>query len=430
MNRLRNLKLLKNRKSINFLYITMLIILIIGIYILCNYLELKKLNDINNNNINIYFDPVNPIITTISADSSNRLILKAGVKDMYGNPLPKIPLEFISENNIGIFLQNTHRTNKFGEVLVSYIPPDTVDIRNINAVINDANINSTNGNGSSISNSNNSNSNMVIFDSGDSKNSVIKDVTLSAKIKSSDREKVSLSFKLIPVPVVLIHGYQSAGDVFRNMEMYLNEKDFEPLTLNYDSSKGIASSAEELKNFLMEQKSLYLYKGTQIGKFDLICHSMGGIVARYYSCSKVYNAYYNIRKIIFLSVPHKGSHLAPIGAKFFEDQGVKDLMPDSNLFTEAFPAMINMGLNPAIQIANLIGQYDEVVSPESGRLEEWGITTQVFNLGDSSLSLNNFSKESISESSIHRVILNNQIVFAKVVEMLRKNLTYPVLRIF
>jgi len=42
--------------------------------------------------------------------------------------------------------------------------------------------------------------------------------------------------------------------------------------------------------------------------------------------------------------------------------------------------------------------------------------------------VDNFSDVDISKSAIHRVILNNRKVFEKVVEMLKKNLTYPLFR--
>jgi uncharacterized alpha/beta hydrolase family protein len=268
----------------------------------------------------------------------------------------------------------------------------------------------------------------VNSNNANSEDSIITEINLTAEAVNVDEAKASISFKLMSVPVILVHGYQSTGEIFKNMSDYFNSVGLESVSLNYDSSKGVVSAANELKDFLAEQKSLYLSKGIQVGKFDVVCHSMGGIVARYYTCSKGYIIYNNVRKLIFISVPHKGSHLAPIGAKYFEDQGVKDMMPESSLFVDIFPGMNNRGLNSTIQVGNIIGQYDEVVSPESGMLNEWDIDTQIFNLGNSNFSVDNFSDVDISKSAIHRVILNNRKVFEKVVEMLKKNLTYPLFR--
>ena len=78
-------------------------------------------------------------------------------------------------------------------------------------------------------------------------------------------------------------------------------------------------------------------------------------------------------------------------------------------------------------MGNIIGQYDEVVSPESGMLNEWDIDTQIFNLGNSNFSVDNFSDVDISKSAIHRVILNNRRSL-KGCGNVEKNLTYPLFR--
>lgn len=390
----------KNKKLILLLLLFISIIFLVVSISIIDIWKTGKYTDIN-----IYFSPVNPLIKTITADSSNRLVLKIEVRNTYGKPVSGVPLEFNSYNDIGIFYPKTIRTNEFGEAFVTYIPPDTVDIKTTDAMKDKVNSNNVNSEGS-----------------------IITEINLTAEAVNVDEAKASISFKLMSVPVILVHGYQSTGEIFKNMSDYFNSVGLESVSLNYDSSKGVISAANELKDFLAEQKSLYLSKGIQVGKFDVVCHSMGGIVARYYTCSKDYIIYNNVRKLIFISVPHKGSHLAPIGAKYFEDQGVKDMMPESSLFVDIFPGMNNRGLNSTIQVGNIIGQYDEVVSPESGMLNEWDIDTQIFNLGNSNFSVDNFSDVDISKSAIHRVILNNRKVFEKVVEMLKKNLTYPLFR--
>jgi len=53
---------------------------------------------------------------------------------------------------------------------------------------------------------------------------------------------------------------------------------------------------------LQKQKKDFLSQGILVNKFDLITHSMGGLVARYYSASQNYLKNDDINKIIFLSV--------------------------------------------------------------------------------------------------------------------------------
>jgi hypothetical protein len=152
---------------------------------------------------------------------------------------------------------------------------------------------------------------------------------------------------------------------------------------------------------------------------------MGGLVVRYYTCSEAYIKRNNVRKAIFISVPHKGSLWASLGEKYFNNQGIRDLIPDSELISKELPLMLNGGLNRTIEVGNIIGQYDEVVSLDSANLDEWKISTEIFNIGESNLTVDNLLNGSILETAIHRSILNNKKVFQKVEEMLLRQLLYP-----
>jgi hypothetical protein len=90
--------------------------------------------------------------------------------------------------------------------------------------------------------------------------------------------------------------------------------------------------------------------------------------------------------------------------------------------------MINKGLNDRIQVGSMIGQYDEVVSPENASLKEWGIKTEVFNVGESNLTMDKLLNGSITEAANHKTILSNSRVFARILEMLTGELPYPLKR--
>jgi len=149
------------------------------------------------------------------------------------------------------------------------------------------------------------------------------------------------------------------------------------------------------------------------------------LVARYYSGSTEYIKNDDINKIIFLSVPHKGSILASIAEEYFNDRSIKNLMPDDELFTNTFAGMINGGLNNSVQVGNLLSQYDEVVSEENASLEEWGIKTEIFGVGDNSFTVDNLLSGNILHAPNHKGILNNKRVFDRVYEMLNSNLSCP-----
>jgi pimeloyl-ACP methyl ester carboxylesterase len=253
-----------------------------------------------------------------------------------------------------------------------------------------------------------------------------KNGDVSLKITASCEKSVaSINLKLIRIPVVLIHGYKASPEIFGSMEEFLQSKGYNILNFDYNTDNGVASGAKELMKYLDSQKTDLLEKGIKVSKFDIVSHSMGGLVARYYTCNNSYTSRNDVDKLIFLSVPHAGSPLASLGLNYYEDQGIYDLMPDGSLFTSEFPAMINKGLNSSIQVGNILGQYDEAVSPESASLDEWGIDTEMFSVGDNNFTLDKLLSGQIADAANHKLVLYNKKVFQRVEQMLGTTLPYP-----
>ncbi len=320
-------------------------------------------------------------VEKLAQDSSNRLVLKAYVRDRYGLPVENINLLFEVKSGRGRIYPESKRTNKFGECLVYYIPSDSSD---------------------------------QTFE---------KKASLCVTIDGSNNTS-RLDIPLQRVPLVLVHGYRENSNIFDNLEDFMISAGYECALFDYDSRQGVISAAEKLTEFLNDLKSEYMKRGIKVEKFDMITHSMGGLVARYYSTSNDYTTRNDIRKLIFVSVPHKGSVWASAGVGYFNDRGVKDLVPDSILLSDKLPDMLNSGLNNTIQTGNLIGHNDEVVTTESASLDAWGIETVVFNLGDNSLSDNFFGDDTFNSKN-HKAILNNTRVFKKIMGMLKNELPYP-----
>jgi uncharacterized alpha/beta hydrolase family protein len=280
------------------------------------------------------------------------------------------------------------RTDRYGEALFTYYPP--------------------------------------IYNDNFFKNGISR-VDISSEISDTSVKSV-VPIKLIPTPVVLVHGYQASSASFDNMLDYLSSKSLLSSGIDYASEDGVASGAEALDKFLQKQMSICLSKGILVKKFDLIAHSMGGLVCRYYTCGEHYIKNENVRKIIFISVPHKGSPLAPLGEAFYHDKGIKDLIPNSSLYTDIFPKMINKGLNSTIQVGSIYGQFDEVVDPESVSLEEWNIKTSVFAIGENNFNTDNILNGNIANTTNHNSILSNSKVFSKIFSLLSSELAYPAIR--
>jgi hypothetical protein len=134
----------------------------------------------------------------------------------------------------------------------------------------------------------------------------------------------------------------------------------------------------------------------------------------------------DVNKLVFLSTPHKGSHVAPIGASLYDDDGVRDLQPDSKLIEKEFPSMFNKGLNNKIATLNILGQYDEVVAFDAASLDEWGIKTELYNVGKNSLTINSILDGSFISAENHKNILSNNKVFGRVEEFLEKGGNFPI----
>ncbi len=385
-------------KSWQRLIVFIFSLLIILIVFMNNFVSLQELmyyikyEATKKSELKLSLRLVNPSIKLLACDPSNSLILKADVRDREGRPVNKARVSFSVEASglkaadIGSMLPSEARTDKNGECIVKYIPP---------------------------SYSHN------LFKEG------VPQATLKAEINNGGSAS-SLSINLTRNPVVLVHGYRAGGYVFENLNEYLSSQGFDCSLFNYDSTNGVVDSSSKLNSFLKETKALCLSKGIQVEKFDLIGHSMGGLVARYYTCSSDYILEHDINKIIFISTPHRGSPWAPIGAKYYSDQGIKDLIPDNALLTRVFPSMLNNGLNNTIQTGSIVGQYDEVVSPESASLEEWNINTEVFFVGETSLNFDNLLKGNFAEGTNHINILSNKKVFEKLQAMLDQQLPYPI----
>lgn len=336
--------------------------------------------------LDVSMSPVNSAVRELSADPSNKLLFKAVIRNSQGDSVKGARIAVEVSEGLGTLVPMASATGADGSVLLQYSAP---------------------------------------FLGADAFKNGNPSVKITAGIPDSDI-KTDFSFKLVRVPVIFIHGYKASPEIFSSMQEYLDGKGYVTECLSYASEEGVASGAAELGAFIDKVKADLLGRGVQVGRLDIIAHSMGGLVARYYTCSSSYPARSDINKIIFISVPQTGSPLAPLGLKYYNDKGINDLIPDGTLFTKVFPSLINGGLNSSIQVGSILGQFDEVVGTENASLEKWGIKTELFDVGDSNFTVDNLLSGKIIEGANHKVVLYNKKVFQRVEEMLGSHLPYPV----
>jgi pimeloyl-ACP methyl ester carboxylesterase len=122
-----------------------------------------------------------------------------------------------------------------------------------------------------------------------------------------------------PVPVVLVHGtFEHQNDNWQAMSPYLTNKGYCVYTFNYGVSlgtlggfKSIVASAGELKTFV----ETVVLPRTGASKVDLVGHSQGGMMPRYYI--KFLGGYQKVHALVGLNPSNHGttlSSLATLGA--------------------------------------------------------------------------------------------------------------------
>ncbi|NIJ11414.1 triacylglycerol esterase/lipase EstA (alpha/beta hydrolase family) [Saccharomonospora amisosensis] len=174
-----------------------------------------------------------------------------------------------------------------------------------------------------------------------------------------------------PNPVVLVHGtFENRYDNWAALSPLLAEQGYCVFALNYGGAEGnpiqgtgdIATSAQELAAFVSE-----VLAATGAGRVDLVGHSQGGMMPRYYL--KHLDGSSRVDKLIALTPSNHGTTLfglANLLALFPPDlvdlfcAACRQQVAGSDFVTE-----LNSGgeTDPAVDYTVIATRYDEVVTP-------------------------------------------------------------------
>jgi len=118
--------------------------------------------------------------------------------------------------------------------------------------------------------------------------------------------------------VVLVHGYLANRSTLLPLANYLRWRGFhQVLSFNYRSSEGVERGAIALRD--------YLRRHVRGGRIDLVCHSLGGLVARVYL--QQLGGARRVDHCITLATPHQGTY----NSYWVASRVGRDLRPDSLL---------------------------------------------------------------------------------------------------
>ena len=120
--------------------------------------------------------------------------------------------------------------------------------------------------------------------------------------------------------VVLIHGYLSNRSTMFPVAAYLRLRGFgQVLSFNYRSSTGVEQAALALRDYLREH--------VRGGRIDLVCHSLGGLVARVYL--EELGGARRVDRCVTLGTPHRGTY----NSYWLSSRVGSELRPDSPLLS-------------------------------------------------------------------------------------------------
>jgi len=209
-------------------------------------------------------------------------------------------------------------------------------------------------------------------------------VAIQAEMAGYIGHTVWLSFEVTLVPVLLVHGYKGNPDDFKYMKKWLEDDGFIVYTLDCaqggvangdikDYAKRLSQKIDEVRD--PDQDGRY-----EIGKVDIIAHSMGGLISRWYM--EKFAGASNIRNLIMLGTPNHGSELFKLAYIPFlgpilrilanSGQAGKDMTPNS-------PFLEELGYEGRINYHTIAGTNDRL-DPKL-----WWFTTRILKGDDDGL---------------------------------------------
>lgn len=146
---------------------------------------------------------------------------------------------------------------------------------------------------------------------------------------------------------VFIHGYLGNPASFFPLSAYLKSiDDTAVLSFRYSSRIGVEQAARQLKEFLK--------KRVRGGRIDLVCHSLGGVIARMYL--QELGGARKVDRCITLGTPHQGTY----SSYWLSSRIGHEMRPDS-------PIMRRLAASRAeasrVKFTSIVGGTDNIVVP-------------------------------------------------------------------
>jgi triacylglycerol lipase len=165
--------------------------------------------------------------------------------------------------------------------------------------------------------------------------------------------------------VVLVHGYLSNRSALLPLAQYLRLRGLGPvLSFDYPSSEGVVPAAVALRE--------YLRRHVRGGRIDLVCHSLGGLVARLYL--QELGGARRVDRCVTLGTPHGGTYnsywlWSRIGRELRPDSAVLERLHASRAAASSVDFLSIVAGSDSLVIPRVFASHErEVHVPDVGHL--------------------------------------------------------------
>src|SRR2546421_9506191 len=147
--------------------------------------------------------------------------------------------------------------------------------------------------------------------------------------------------------VVLVHGYLGNRSSFYPLAAYLKAHGVGPLlSFSYSAAHGIERAALELRESLRQRVGG--------GRIDLVCHSLGGLIAR--TWLQLLGGARRVDRCILLGTPQRGTY----NAYWLLSRVGRELRPDSALIERLHATR---GAAKSVRFSSIVAGSDNIVIP-------------------------------------------------------------------
>ncbi len=191
------------------------------------------------------------------------------------------------------------------------------------------------------------------------------------------QEQIPLEILLVRPPIIMVHGFLGDKTTWQLFSNYLrNEKYDTQIDEYYIADQSIEDQAVFLWQNIQLQKKDYAQAGIKLAKVNIVSHSMGGLISRYYV--QKYEKYDDdVKKLIMVGTPNHGvgwirKKIGNLRSAWLDSHRIAS---DQLFCFSKFIRELNQGekfgkhINPKVEYGNIFGfPHDWVVDAWSAHL--------------------------------------------------------------